>query len=176
MRKSKETRGQQEADSREKKPGFVRRIGRHLGAVSGLQSTWERVSSIPGAWKGAVKSRRELLRSNLESEQEFRQMKFHEVLRAWGVNNPTQRAILLKSKKREYRVGIFLIVLGSFATALQLFDSNWIIWLGAFAGFSVFLLGLTLVLTSWWRMEVIRRERFLPFLDWLRGGFQKHGA
>jgi len=159
-----------ETADKAEKPGFLKKCGTNLGLWTGLRGVYDRVSTIPSAWKGAISSRRELLRSNLEREEEFRQMRFEQVLHEWGVSNELQRKELLTSKKREFCVGIFLLVFGLTGICLQISGSEIVGYLGVFACLSVSLLGLTLILTSWWRMEVIRREHFLPFLDWMKQG------
>lgn len=127
----------------------------------------DRLRSIRRPWKGMIGRQKALLRENIEREEEFLSMEFSEVLRAWGVYNAADRHALVISKRRECMVGLFLLVFGTVGGFFQVVPSV-VISLGAVASFSVALLGAILLLTSCWRLCIIKKQRFVPFLKWLK--------
>lgn len=149
--------------------GLAKKIKSRLYFLSGISTSVELFKSLRYPWKGMISSRRELLKSNLEMKKEFEQMEFHRAMRTWGIWGERDAKVFVRAKKRELCTGAFLFLVGIVSAACQMWGTL-MGSLGLLACLSVALLGLLLMLTSWWRLRLIAARRFVPFLKWLRQG------
>ena len=123
-----------------------------------LTPTGEHITAL----KGDLRSRLQWFRANRNSVYQQRlRMDFAQVLSAWGITS--QGEIQEAIRALQWRILIFAlpVILGSLAAAIAQ---------SLLACFTLLLVGVPCLLgiiTSYWRMCVLKNRRFLPFWSWL---------
>lgn len=155
---------------------WTRKGKNSLLAITGLSAGIEAAKTIPSPLK-IYTAQKNLLIKNIEDEEEFTRAQFADVCARWGIHNKEQLNNAIRYKKQEIWCGCFLMLFGLGVLFVQ----------GAFfpmhgpMGFlqnvtlmSVIAVGALRALTSYWRLRVFHRRRFVPFLTWL-GDCVRHG-
>ena len=112
--------------------------------------------------KGDLRSRLQWFRANRNSAYQQRlQMDFTQVLSAWGITSQGEIQEAIRALQLRILIFALPVILGSLAAAIaQSLLACLILLLVAVPC----LLG---ILTSYWRMCVLKNRRFLPFWSWL---------
>lgn len=165
LKKSSETQ-----DTKKSKPGFFRRLGRDVKSWTGIDDAvgFAKDIRIPG--KKYFNEQKQLYADNIAQEETFQNLPFDEVLRRWDIHSDNDEAHVIKRKRWEICLGIFLLVFGSYALSSQFGAglSYLVLFMNASATISIIILGLVLILSAYWRISVLEHRKFLPFVKWLR--------
>lgn len=151
---------------KEKKKGFIARIGNGLVSVMGVGNLTERVDDRVSLWKHIFRENRKRMLENLADREDAANFSFETICEKWGVNTPESMANYIRSKKQNLGVGIFLMFFG-FLGAFWQNKAGVIGFLSSFSCISVGMLGIILALASYWRINVLKTRKFIPFEDWL---------
>lgn len=152
------------------KPGFFKRLGRDAKSWTGFDDAvgFAKDIRIPG--KKYFNEQKQLYADNIAQEETFQNLPFDEVLRRWNIHSNKDEADVIKRKRWEICLGIFLLVFGSYALSSQFgADLSYLVFImNASATISIIILGLVLILSAYWRISVLEHRKFLPFIQWLR--------
>lgn len=114
---------------------------------------------------------RDQLLENISREEALTRKDFAEILRQWGITTEKDLELVLKERRQMRRVGYFLLVFGLGLEIWQTFllpQSLYWRTLQGFFALSLAFLGILMVLACTWRIQVLTKRRFKPFLEWLR--------
>ena len=115
-----------------------------------------------------------LLRENLEKEEDLmRTRDFADVLRDWGITTEEELQFAICDRRRARIVGLCLFLGGLF---LMIWNPSigfqTLYWrtLQGFFYLSMASLGAFMVIACTWRLQVFSKQKFVPFLVWVRRG------
>lgn len=153
----------------QQKPGFFSRLGNRFKKTSGIEPGIDALKTINLPGKGYIEEKKNLLRSNLERVEEFEKMSFDKVLYEWGVTNEEDKKALLKRKKYEIFLGLFLFILGFGTWCFQFGNGSSILIQGmvSLSCLSFMALGVIYTLSAYWRIRCVEENKFLPFVKWI---------
>lgn len=158
----------------EGKPSRLRRLAESAAAWTGGAHGWNFLKDIRLPGSKFFRQQRELYEDNVAREEEFQRMEFERVLSAWGIYNDADAVAVVKSKRREFYLGLVIAALGVWGFASQFSSgiANFVRMMNSLFTLSMVLLGVVMAMTSWWRIRVLEERKFVPFLKWLRSGFR----
>lgn len=156
---------------KQEKKGFFARIGGGLVSVMGVDGLSERVDDRVSLIKHIYRENRRRMQENLADREDAAKLTFTTIRKKWGIETPETMLNYLHAKKQNLYVGIFLLFFG-IAGAFFQNKAGVIGFLSVFSCVSVGVLGIILSLTSYWRIRVIKTEKFVPFEDWLLSPFR----
>ncbi|WP_302736579.1 hypothetical protein [uncultured Desulfovibrio sp.] len=110
------------------------------------------------------------LQENISREEALTRKDFAEILRQWGITTENLD-LVLKERRQMRRMGYFLLLFGLGLDIWQTFLLQQSLYWRTLQGFfalSLTFLGILMVLACTWRIQVLTKRRFVPFLEWLR--------
>lgn len=110
------------------------------------------------------------LQENISREEALTRKDFAEILRQWGITTENLD-LVLKERRQMRRMGYFLLLFGLGLDIWQTFLLQQSLYWRTLQGFfalSLTFLGILMVLACTWRIQVLTKCRFVPFLEWLR--------
>lgn len=142
--------------------------------ITGLRVAIDFIKTL-GSPQKAFQEQKQLLARNLQDEDALCKAEFKAVLNRWGIYDEETLTRVLWLKRVEMWCGVALIVLGLGLLAGQVFfpTQGTLGYLQGMAVLSVAFLGAILALTAYWRIQVFRRGKFVPFLHWFNSLFSR---
>jgi hypothetical protein len=115
-----------------------------------------------------------LLKSNLVEGAGLARIPISRVFATWGLktDEDVRVAILRKRRERACGAALFAVCLVLWIRELLLFDqSAFRQGLHGFGALTFMTVGAALWTSAHWRIQVLERRRFVPFLKWIANGF-----
>lgn len=156
----------------EPKKTFRARWVERICSWTGIGGFSERMDDLSSPWKSFYKENRDRLSDNLENADEISAQPFTKVLKHWGIYSVPALQQYIQSKKHNIYAGAFLFLFGGIGALFQP-ARGMLGYLSTFSCISVATLGAILIATSWWRLDVIRKKKFIAFDKWLMKPFSR---
>ena len=127
-----------------------------------LRARIQPTSTHLAALRGDLRNRLQHFKANrAPEEQDAMEKDFARVLQAWGIEDAAQLSLVL----RELRLRLLVFALPVVVCALAaLIMQRAYVWLALALVVLPCLMG---IVTTIWRMSVLKEQRFLPFTSWL---------
>ena len=142
-------------------------------------SRWSGLDLALGLWQELKLPKRSLITSeyeryqaNLALAKTLAKQPFVEVLASWGIKTSADLQAYQRQKWLAVICGLLIFLLGLTGLLQAVKDVSLTSAIIILADLSVMGLGLVLGLTSVWRLNCLRQQRFVPFGRWLKNPFK----